>query len=77
MTTRTAEKAAGIDLDLMPKIEVAKLFRVSVQTLGIWVRDGRFPRPLRMGRKLYWTSGQIRELVVDQLAEANGPIRAA
>lgn len=77
MSMQTADKAAAIDLDLMAKIEVAKLFRVSVQTLGVWVRDGRFPSPLRIGRKLYWTSGQIRELVDRQLAEAKGPTRAA
>lgn len=53
--------------------ELALLFRVDPQTVSRWVRDGRLPAPLRVGRQLLWR----RETLDRFLAHLEGPTHAS
>jgi excisionase family DNA binding protein len=41
-------------MDLMTKQAVVEDLNVSERTLEKWVRDGKFPTPVRMGKRAYW-----------------------
>jgi predicted site-specific integrase-resolvase len=44
---------------LMLLEDVAEHFRVCKATVKNWIREGRLPRPFRVGRKVYLTMEQI------------------
>jgi excisionase family DNA binding protein len=53
--------------------EVAHLFRVSPQTVTRWVTEGRFPPPLRVGRRrLLWDTESVRRLLRGEASPAPG-----
>ncbi|MEQ3624742.1 MAG: helix-turn-helix domain-containing protein [Celeribacter sp.] len=44
--------------------EVATLFRVHVSTLYAWMREGSFPKPLRVGpRTVRWSGQQLQDYI--------------
>ena len=42
-------------------------------TLERWVARGQFPRPLRIGRTVFWDMGEVRALL-EQRAAARAPV---
>ena len=46
--------------ELMTLKEAAAHCRCSEGTIRRWMRDGRFPPPLRRGRKLLWPAAAVR-----------------
>lgn len=48
--------------------EIADSFRVSDSTVKRWVKEGKLPPPVQVGRKLLW-----RPEVIARLAEGKGP----
>jgi excisionase family DNA binding protein len=51
-------------LDLfLTREEVAKLLRVDPQTVSRWTKEGRLPRPLRLGRQLLWRRDTLERLL--------------
>jgi prophage regulatory protein len=42
-------------MQIMNKQEVVAELHVSDRTLEIWVRDGKFPKPVRIGKQACWT----------------------
>jgi predicted DNA-binding transcriptional regulator AlpA len=55
MSTATADPRAGAIPDrLVPRVEVARLFDVSEQTINAWVLAKRLPAPIKIGRRSYW-----------------------
>jgi predicted DNA-binding transcriptional regulator AlpA len=56
-TTLTEAKA-------LPLRKVAAIFTVTPQTIRAWVRAGRFPPPLKIGRKrLFWSPDDIEAVL--------------
>jgi predicted DNA-binding transcriptional regulator AlpA len=53
MSTATATADAMPDR-LVPRVEVARMFGVTEQTIAAWVQEGRLPKPIKIGRRSYW-----------------------
>jgi excisionase family DNA binding protein len=52
--------------------EVAELVRFSTQTLRKFVKEGRFPQPVRLGRKLLWHVATVEAFLRQTPAEGQG-----
>ena len=67
MAEAEAKKQAPGPLDsfgpMMTKMEVAAFFHVTVQTVGEWVRSGRLPAPVRMGRQVGYPKAAVERLL--------------
>lgn len=50
--------------DLMPRLEVAKLFGISLVTLAKWARLKILPRPIKKGGRVYYMRSQLNECVI-------------
>jgi hypothetical protein len=37
------------------------IFAVTKQTIGNWIKTGRLPQPIRVGRSIFWRAEDIRE----------------
>jgi predicted DNA-binding transcriptional regulator AlpA len=57
----TQKQAMMTDLSsiLLPTAEAAKLCGVSIRTWYTWDQLGKIPKPLRVGRKLFWRRDEI------------------
>lgn len=52
----------GVKMDapsLMGITQVAAMFHVSPRTISHWVQHGRFPEPMRIGKKPLWLPGVL------------------
>lgn len=48
--------------------EVAAIFGVQISTIYAWMRNGEFPKPLRLGpRTVRWSGQQIMDYVQNQI----------
>jgi prophage regulatory protein len=48
--------------------EVAAIFGVQISTIYSWMRNGEFPKPLRLGpRTVRWSGQQIMDYVQNQI----------
>lgn len=43
--------------------ELADALRCSPRTLDVWVRNGRIPAPVRIGRRKLWPAGTVERLL--------------
>ena len=50
--------------------EIASLLGVSDRTLARWVAAGRFPRPVRYGRRRIWEQDTVTAWIADARKEA-------
>lgn len=41
-------------MDLIDNKEVCKMFKIHRSTLWNWIKAGKFPKPMTMGKKLMW-----------------------
>lgn len=46
-------------MQIMNKQEVVAELHVSERTLEIWVRDGKFPKPVRIGKQACWARDAV------------------
>lgn len=46
-------------MDLVTKQELLNELRLSERALESWVSSGRFPAPVRIGRRAYWSRAAI------------------
>ena len=53
---------------LMGLTSVAEMLDISKETIRFWVRGGAFPRPTRIGKRIYWRRETIESWVEDQFA---------
>jgi predicted DNA-binding transcriptional regulator AlpA len=53
---------APID-DLIPRVEVAKLFGISLVTLAKWARLKILPKPVKLGGRVFYVREQINALI--------------
>ena len=54
-------------MKLITKDDVAKLFQVRNRTIEKWVKDGKFPRPLKIGRYVWWDESELLAWVKGEL----------
>lgn len=47
----------------LPSETVAALFRTTPTTVSRWVAAGKFPKPFRFGRRLYWVAADIEAIL--------------
>jgi len=45
---------------LLDRSDLAKLFKVTEQTIQRWEKAGRLPAPVRLGRKPLWPADVVR-----------------
>lgn len=51
--------------------DVAELCHVKKTTIRTWAKKGKFPPPLRIGKKLLWPSDLVDEWLKKKLEETN------
>jgi predicted DNA-binding transcriptional regulator AlpA len=56
--------------------EVARVFRTSTRSVRKWINAGRFPQPVKVGRRLLWTTSTIAALA-GQRPTREGPSNGA
>lgn len=54
-------------MKLITKDDVAKMFQVRNRTIEKWVKDGKFPRPLKIGRYVWWDENELMVWVKNEL----------
>jgi excisionase family DNA binding protein len=42
---------------------VAELFGISTRTVQAWIKSGKLPRPVKVGRRLLWNEDEILSLL--------------
>lgn len=66
---QSAAVAAAVDPDeLIENVKAAALLRVRPQTLAAWRVDGKGPRWLKVGRKVFYRRADIRAWLAAQYA---------
>ncbi|PZR48483.1 helix-turn-helix transcriptional regulator [Paraburkholderia fungorum] len=59
-------------MQTLDKAAVCERLNISERTLEGWVRDGRFPAPVRLGKRCYWADEAVQKwhaaLFASQLA---------
>ena len=45
--------------ELLTPEDLLKLFKVSRKTIDNWVADGVLPKPIKMGRRIFWKRSEI------------------
>jgi excisionase family DNA binding protein len=58
----TSVKSMHRTRQFLTSAEVADLYRVDVRTVRAWAQDGKLPRPVRIGRKLLFSSKALEKL---------------
>lgn len=48
--------------------DLAERFRVSEQTIRRWHREGRLPRPQRIGQRLFWPEAEFNQWLSTRVA---------
>jgi predicted DNA-binding transcriptional regulator AlpA len=46
-------------MQLLTKVQVCKLLKISPRCLALWVAQGKFPAAQRIGRKNFWTRAAV------------------
>lgn len=46
-------------MKLITKEQVAVLFEVRPRTIEKWVQDGKFPKPLKIGKRVWWCEDEL------------------
>ena len=47
------------------RVEFAKLLNIEPETLDARIRDGRYTKPYKDGRKSYWFNSYVQSVVLD------------
>ena len=55
---------------LMTVNDIAALAQISTETIRRWVRQGRFPKPRKIGRASRWPREQVEEILRNGLKDA-------
>ncbi len=50
---------AAVTLEVLAADDVARLFRVSTQTVDNWIKNRKLPPPIRQGHRRLWRSEDI------------------
>jgi predicted DNA-binding transcriptional regulator AlpA len=53
--------------------QVLDIFDICERTLEEWIRRGGFPRPHKVGRRLFFRASEVRQYV--EAAPRGGPVR--
>lgn len=56
------------DTVLLPSRDVRKVAPVSEMTRWRWIKDGKFPKPIKIARRNYWRSDEINAWLAEQTA---------
>jgi predicted DNA-binding transcriptional regulator AlpA len=57
--TKKEEKSINHKMELVPRLDVAREFQVSVVSLDKWVKYGQFPKPIKQGSRVYFKRSDI------------------
>jgi len=55
---------------LMTVNDIAALAQISTNTIQRWVREGKFPKPRKIGRASRWPREQVEEILKNGLKDA-------
>ena len=47
------------DEELLTRQEVADIYDITLVTLGQWVKDGKIPKPIKKGNRVYFPKSEI------------------
>ena len=54
-----------MEYDLYTKTEVIKKFSISEQTLYNWMDRNNFPKPIKIGRRIFWRKEVIDKYLIE------------
>lgn len=57
--TKREEKSINHMTELVPRLDVAREFKVSVVSLDKWVKCGRLPKPIKQGSRVYFRRSDL------------------
>ncbi len=60
MSIATAETPDALAAQMWDRSQVAKVFRVSTETVKRWQKEGRLPAPVQIGSRSLWPADVIR-----------------
>jgi predicted DNA-binding transcriptional regulator AlpA len=60
-TARTTSATSPTVERLWGKAEIGALFGVGLSTVNLWMRDGRLPKGLKVGKAVRWQERAIRQ----------------
>ncbi|AHB04257.1 hypothetical protein U875_01695 [Pandoraea pnomenusa 3kgm] len=52
-------------MEIISKLELAELLRISTSTVDYWVRMGKLPKPGYLGRRAFWKRDEIEKIIAD------------
>ncbi len=55
-------------MEILSKIELAALLRISTSTVDYWVRQGKLPKPGYLGRRAFWKRDEINQVIEEALS---------
>lgn len=60
-----------MESDLYTSDELIKKFKISKQTLYDWMEKNNFPKPIKIGRRVYWKKNIIETYIEKLSSEEN------
>jgi predicted DNA-binding transcriptional regulator AlpA len=57
--TKKEEKRINHKKELVPRLDVAREFKISVVSLDKWVKYGLFPKPIKQGSRVYFRRSDL------------------
>lgn len=64
---RRRQRSHSPDGALMRIVEVEEMVRVKTTTIYRWIKDGKFPRPLKMGFVSLWARAEVEAWIQQQI----------
>lgn len=68
--SKKEEKSINTSEELVPRLDVAREFKVSVVSLDKWVKYCQFPKPIKQGSRVYFRRSDI-----DNHLNTNGGVK--
>lgn len=69
---RKEKKSINPKQELVPRIDVAREFQVSVVSLDKWVKYGQFPKPIKQGSRVYFKREDLNKHLEQKGGSNNG-----
>lgn len=63
MSITQNERGSAVSGPLLKRADVARMFGVIPETVREWVRAGKFPEPIRVGRMLFFRPDDVRRFL--------------
>jgi predicted DNA-binding transcriptional regulator AlpA len=63
LLTRKVDEKSKDEKKLIPRLDVARIFKVSLTTIDTWTKHSVLPVPIKMGSRVYYLKSAIEDLL--------------